>query len=97
MLLRESGLVNCAHHFSFFLDDMIHGEDERKITRVDNPKQMGTPSSLTMQATPGSTCSEALTTPPTHLANQNGSYTWVEAGMSAGNEWNFIGQESEQR
>ena len=65
---------------------MIHGEDERLITRIDNQSKQTTP---TPTSTPvGSINSETVTTPTHQPTNQNGS-TSTEA-VTNGSEWYMI-------
>lgn len=64
---------------------MVHGLDERKITRVDNHTKRvvtATPSTLSI-ATPSSTSSEVEVI--NSLTNQNSSLAWMNSSIS---DWN---------
>lgn len=65
---------------------MVHGGDERRITRIDNNNKQATPPSLSI-ATPGSTTSEPVTTPTSQLANENAAFTWIENVSTSTNDW----------
>lgn len=79
-------IVMIATEPAYFSEDMIHGEDERLITRIDNQSKQTTP---TPTSTPvGSINSETVTTPTHQPTNQNGS-TSTEA-VTNGSEWYMI-------